>query len=119
MKQRNYSWGDVFTGNIMSSLSFPILMQSTLSGIFNKKIRFEITNKGQGGRLPYIVLWPWMLIMLLNLAAIINGFFRYSENHYAIGINMFWCLYHIWLVSNIFKFNKSPVVKEKTILNHT
>lgn len=119
MKQRNYSWKDVFTGNIMSSLSFPILMQSTLSGIFNKKIRFEITDKGQSQRLPYLKLWPWMLVILINLIAIINGFFRYQENHYAIGINMFWCLYHIWLVSNIFKFNKKPIIKEKTILNYT
>ncbi|MFZ4631794.1 MAG: glycosyltransferase family 2 protein [Patescibacteria group bacterium] len=111
MKGRNYSMKDVFTGNIMSSLSFPILMQSTLSGILNKKISFQITDKGKSDILPVWKLWPWIIVILFNLLAIIKGFSRLQENYYAIGINMFWCTYHVLLLSNIFKLNKIPKYK--------
>ena len=119
MKRRNYKDRDVFIGTMMSSLSFPILMQSTLSGLFNKKMTFQITNKGRGETMPLINMWPWILIILINIAAIINGGLRYSENHYAIGINMFWCLYHIIFISGIFKLNKMPKIKNKKVLNYT
>ncbi len=119
MKGRNYSAKDIFIGNIMSSLSFPILMQSTISAILNKKIAFQITDKGKSDIMPFWRLWPWILIILFNLAAIIKGAYRYDENHYAIGINMFWCAYHILLLSNIFRLNKIPKPNEKEILNYT
>jgi cellulose synthase (UDP-forming) len=119
MKKRNYKISDVFVGTIMSSLSFPILIQSTLSALLNRKMTFVITEKGVGKTLPIYSLWPWMVVILFNAAAIINGFFRYHENHYAIGINIFWCSYHLILLLGIFKLNKRPKIEEKTILNYT
>jgi cellulose synthase (UDP-forming) len=119
MKGRNYSIRDVFMGTIMGSISFPILMQSTLAAIMNKKMIFQITNKGKGGIVPFWRLWPWMFVLIVNFFAIINGFLRYSENHYAIGINIFWCIYHFILISTIFKLNREPNFQEKNILNYT
>jgi cellulose synthase (UDP-forming) len=118
MKKRHYKVKDVFIGTIMSSLSFPILIQSTLAALLNKKMRFEVTNKGQGKSLPLIYLWPWILVIIINLAAIIVGIFRYPENHYAIGINIFWCTYHLILLLSIFKLNQEPKNKEKNILKY-
>ena len=119
MKKRKYKMKDVFIGTIMSSISFPILIQSTLTGLLNKKMTFEVTDKGRGDNLPIIYLWPWIIVILINLAAIINGFFRYSENHYSIGINIFWCSYHLILLLGIFGLNKKPKINEKTILKYT
>ena len=111
MKGRNYTIKDVFRGNVMSSLSFPILMQATLSGILNKKIAFQITDKGKSEIMPIWKLWPWILIVIFNILAVIKGFYRLEENYYAIGINIFWCTYHILLISSIFRLNKTPKYK--------
>lgn len=119
MKKRHYKVSDVFMGTIMSSLTFPVLIQSTLAALFNKKMTFEITNKGKGENLPLIMLWPWFIVIIFNIAAIIVGFSRYHENHYAIGINIFWCFYHLVLVSSVFRLNRMPKIKEKNILNYT
>jgi cellulose synthase (UDP-forming) len=119
MKKRNYKVSDVFIGTIMSSLSFPILIQSTLSALLNKKMIFQITNKGKGEVFPIWMLWPWIFVIIINVAAIVQGVLRYNENHYAIGINIFWCSYHLLLLISIFKFNKMPITKEKSILNYT
>lgn len=119
MRGRNYSFRDVFTGTIMSSISFPILMQSTLGALMNKKMIFQITNKGKGSVVPFWKLWPWTLVLIVIFFAIVNGILRYPENHYAIGINIFWCVYHFILISNVFRLNKMPQVKEKNILNYT
>jgi len=113
MKKRHYKVRDVFVGTMMSSISFPILMQATLSGLFNKKMAFKITDKGRGKKMPWIALWPWIIMVAINIAALINGILRYSENHYAIGINMFWCFYHLILISSIFRLNKIPKLYEK------
>ncbi len=119
MNRRNYKLKDVFMGTIMSSISFPILMQSTLSALLNKKMTFQITNKGKGETLPLLMLWPWIFVIMFNIAAIARGVMRYPENHYAIGINIFWCLYHTLLLLSIFRLNKMPKIKEKSILNYT
>lgn len=109
MKNRNYKIKDVFTGNIMSSLNFPILMQSTISALLNKKLSFQITDKGPGKTLPFLALWPWTIVIAFNLLAFANGFFRFTENPYAIGVNMFWCFYHVILIANIYRFNESVI----------
>lgn len=119
MKKRNYKVTDIFIGTIMSSLSFPILMQSTLSALFNKKMTFQITNKGKGEKIPLLLLWPWIFVIMINAAAIVNGLIRFSENYYAIGINIFWCSYHLILLLSIFKLNQEAKIKEKNILNYT
>lgn len=119
MKKRNYKIRDVFTGIIMGSLSYPILIKSTTAAIFGKKATFEVTDKGKTGKLSFWKLWPWTAMIALNLLAVVNGFFRLSENYYAIGINMVWCLYHTSLLFYIFKLNKSPKLEKNKVLNYT
>ncbi len=116
MKKRNYRLRDVFYGVIMGSLSYPILMSSTLGALFGKRVTFQVTDKGKTGQLSFAQLWPWTLMLTINLLAVINGFFRLSENYYAVGINMFWCLYHSLLLMNIFILNKKPKIIKNDIL---
>ncbi len=110
MKRRHYKAKNVFTGIIMGSISYPVLIKSTTAAIFGKKITFEITDKGKTGKMSFWKLWPWTAMIALNLLAITNGLLHIAENYYAIGINIFWCAYHSLLLSNIFKLNKSPKI---------
>lgn len=119
MKKRNYKIKDVFVGIIMGSLSYPVLIASTTAAILNKKISFQITDKGKTGRLSFWKLWPWTIMIAINLLAIGRGLLNFSENPYAMGINILWCAYHSILLSNIFHLNKSPKIERNALLNYT
>ena len=46
-------------------------------------------------------------------------FLKFSENRYAIGINMVWCAYHFILLSNIYHLNTNPKITKNNLLNFT
>lgn len=117
MKKRHYGFGNVYHGIILGSLSFPVLVGSTLKGILGVKTPFITTPKGEVNRLSIPALLPWIIMIALNALAIIVGMFKFSAQPYAIGINIFWCLYHTFLLSHVFYFNKLPELNP-LILNY-
>lgn len=116
MERRNYKLRDIFIGIIMASVSFPVLMKASLFGVLGIKTKFQITNKGQAGRTSLWSLWPWTFMIVLALTAIGFGFTKLMANPYAVAINIVWCLYHIILISNVYRFNKTPTKGKKSIL---
>ncbi|MCX6795158.1 MAG: glycosyltransferase [Candidatus Falkowbacteria bacterium] len=119
MKKRHYQLKDVFSGIIMGSLSYPALIQSSTAAIFGRKSTFVVTDKRGTGNLSFWKLWPWTVMIALNIAAITNGLFHLSENYYAIGINILWCTYHALLLSRVFKLNRRPQAEKNQVLNYT
>jgi len=108
MRSRNYKPKSIFTGMIMGYLTFPILMMATFKGFFGRKLSFVVTVKNVIDQLKWWELWPWLVMIGLNLAAIINGIFNWMTNPYAMAVNIFWCLYHLAILSNIFELNRKP-----------
>ena len=47
-------------------------------------------------------------MILLNIAALIVGGFRFESNPWPMGANMFWCFYHLMILAQIFRYNKLP-----------
>jgi cellulose synthase (UDP-forming) len=119
MKDRHYRFKDVFVGMTINYINFPILIKASIAALLNIKLKFQITAKGKSESVPLITLWPWMLMIAINAAAIISGFLRFSENHYAMTINIIWCTYHLIILVQIFKLNKKPDIKKLNILNYT
>lgn len=115
MKKRHYQITDVFHGIIMGSLSFPVLMTSTLLGFLGKKMRFEVTKKGASEVMPLLSLWPWFSIGGLNILAIGIGFAKLSTNPYALGVNIFWCTYHLFILMHIVYFNQRVIDKKDNL----
>lgn len=107
MHERHYTLKQIYTGLILGSLCFPILMKSTLLGLVGKKMTFVVTTKGGRERLDWKGLWPYGVMMGLNISAIVVGAMRFRANPYAVGVNMFWAAYHIFILANIFRFNGS------------
>jgi len=105
MKKGNYKIIDVYHGSILSSLIFPVLMISTLNGLLNKKIKFRVTPKDESNTMPFIQLWPWTIMIVFCILAIIIGILKFSTNPYAYGVNIFWCAYHVFILSHIYYFN--------------
>lgn len=108
MRNRNYGFSEVYNGIILGSLNFPVLMVATAEGIFGKKMTFQKTPKGLNDKMTFISLWPWHLMIVFNLVAIFFGILNFRLNPYAMGINIFWCVYHIFLLSHIYHLNKVP-----------
>jgi cellulose synthase (UDP-forming) len=115
MTKRHYHFSQIYYGVVLGILSFPILMKAAVYGLINKKIGFVITTKGQKDTLPLKALWPYFAMIFLNMIAFIFGFYRIykGENIYAIAVNMFWVLYHLFLLFHIFIFNQESVVADE------
>jgi cellulose synthase (UDP-forming) len=115
MLRRHYKAGDIYRGMIMGSVMFPVLISASIAGVFGRKNKFTITPKGKSEKVPFANLWPWHLVIIFNLIAIVFGIVKYPFNPYAIGINIFWAVYHIFILSHIYYFNREPHIQKITI----
>lgn len=108
MKRRNYPLDQVYRGSILAFLTFPVLITALAKGLLNKKMAFTVTPKGDSGTIPLASLWPWHVAIALNMAAIIAGGFKMPGHEVAVGINIAWCAYHVFLLSYVYYFNAKP-----------
>lgn len=108
LQLRGYSLGDMALGQLIAFASFPVHCKAALLGILGVKGRFVVTPKGGSVALPLRDLKMQLAMVLLNFTAIVWGANRlYYEGNpaWAIGVNMFWSLYHCLLLSSVFYFN--------------
>lgn len=110
MKERHYNFKQVYYGLILGTLSFPILMKAALYGLLGKRMSFVITTKGKSETIPFLYLWPYLIMIGLNIAAIVYGIIRLEDSPYAISVNIFWAFYHLFILSKIFYFNQMPEI---------
>jgi len=119
LRKRNYSMTDVFKGQMLMWVTFPVFMSASIKGLFKKKKKFEVTSKKGGSVYPFTKLLPQIVFSLLCFIAVIWGFNRlYYEkyNTLAIIINMIWTLYNFGVMSSLLYFNVSKKVMEKKTL---
>lgn len=107
MLKRNYSFGDIYHGSIMSFLSFPVYMRAVLNGLLGRKSSFVKTPKGKQKSMPLSALWPYTVMIALNLIALVFGAWRIfaTGDPYSYAVNMVWCSYHIFILSHIYYLN--------------
>jgi cellulose synthase (UDP-forming) len=112
MEARGYSVRDTLLGQQINFACFPVHMSAAVAGIFGMKRPFGVTPKGgEGGKATWLSLWPQLLMLVLSAAAFVWGTYKYvvglDRNTAAIIINSLWALYHAFLLSGIFRLNKS------------
>jgi len=110
MRERHYNFRQIYSGLILGSLCFPLLMRAALYGLFGRRMKFVVTAKGRSEVLPLADLWPYLVMIALNAVAIGFGLMRIRQNPSAISVNMFWAGYHLFILWNIFYFNQLPVL---------
>ena len=110
MKERHYNFSQIYYGLILGSLCFPLLMKAAVYGLFGKRMTFVVTTKGKAEVMPLSALWPYGVMMGLNIAALVTGLLKFRTAPYAMGVNMFWAAYHLFILWNIFYFNQLPVL---------
>ncbi|WP_123580579.1 glycosyltransferase [Abditibacterium utsteinense] len=110
MERRGYSLGETILGQQIGFLSFPIHMKSAFSVLMGHKRPFGVTPKGVGGRISWWALWPQISLMLFSLGAFLAGVSRIvmgrDSDVTAVGLNSLWALYHVWMLSGIFRLNQ-------------
>jgi cellulose synthase (UDP-forming) len=112
LKERNYTLGDLFKGQVAGFITFPVYLKAALFSLFGRKATFGITSKLKGNFVAYSKLWPQILLLLCNYVAIVWGINRFIyERNLAIIINCFWAFYHFLLLSSIFYFNEKIIPK--------
>lgn len=110
MKERGFSASKIYHGSIVSFLIFPTLMLASINGLIGKDISFGVTGKGKVEKLPLKSLWPQIFMIMLSVAALISGAYTIlgGANPAPIVVNMAWVGYHIFVLSNVFHYNKLP-----------
>ena len=107
LKERNYKGKDLFLGQLLGSITFPVYIRAAISAIIGKKTTFGITQKTKGAAISYLPLWPQISLLIINYIAIVWGVNRFMyEREPAIIINCFWAFYHCLILSSVFYFNE-------------
>lgn len=107
LRARNYSIRDLFLGQVLAVSTFSVYIRAAFASLLGLKITFGITEKIKGKAIPYLKLWPQILMILVNFIAVIWAVNRFIyERNPAVLVNGFWALYHFMLLSGIFYFNQ-------------
>jgi cellulose synthase (UDP-forming) len=113
LRDRTYRRRDIYYGLLLASVAFPVYMKASLLGLIGIRGRFGITPKSGSSSLPLRALWAQVLAMTVTLAAAVwglNRLFYIQEPAMALLVNIFWCVYNSWLISNVFYFNRAEAV---------
>jgi cellulose synthase (UDP-forming) len=109
LRDRTYRRRDIYYGLLLANVAFPVYMKASMLGLIGIRGRFGVTPKSGGSSLPLRALWAQVLVMTITLAAAVwglNRLFYIREPAMALLVNIFWCLYNSWLISNVFYFNQ-------------
>ena len=108
LKERNYNIKDLFIGQLLMSITFPVYIKASILALLGIRGSFVITPKTGSAALPLKDLWAQLFLLTVSFAAIIWGLNRlyYEQNPIgALIVNILWCLYHLIILSSVLYFN--------------
>lgn len=109
LKARNYHVKDLFYGQLLAAVSFPVYLKASVQALLGIRGKFLVTGKGGASVLPLIDLWPQLLMAAFCFSAIVWGMNRivYERTDiFAIAVNIFWSLYHFAILITVLYFRK-------------
>ena len=115
LRQRHYRMKDLMLGQLLIAVSFPVYIKASLQALIGIKGRFVVTPKGVGAALPIRDIWPQLLLLGINAAAVVWGLNRLWFEREPVGalvVNTLWAVYHCALLSSVFYFN-TPRAQEE------
>lgn len=107
LRHRHYRPQDLILGQLLGATTFFVYTKAALAALSGMKISFGVTPKLKGGAVPYRMLWPQILVLMINFIAAVWAVNRFVyEHNAALIVNAFWAFYHFCLFSSIFYFNR-------------
>lgn len=110
LSRRRYRIKELFTGIVLTPITFPVYMRASLLAMIGVRGTFGITPKGGSSSLPLRALWPQLLLASACAFSLAWGVLRIyyeREPFAALLVNCFWCLYHLLILSLVLYFNFS------------
>ncbi len=108
LKKRQYPVKELFLGQLLLVITFPVYIRATVLGLLGIKGRFQVTPKGQSRTLPLRSLWVQLTLATLQFAGLVwaaNRLVYEQEPLWALVVNMIWCTYHLLSLSFVLYFN--------------
>ncbi|MGM0608763.1 MAG: glycosyltransferase family 2 protein [Candidatus Muiribacteriota bacterium] len=114
LQTRNYKAKELIIGQFLTIITFPVYIKAVTLALLGIKGSFGVTPKEGSNIISYKKLWVQVLFICINFSAVIWGInkmvFDASVN-WSIMISVFWCLYHVFILSFIFYFNTEGEIK--------
>jgi len=110
LSRRSYHIKEIFTGLVLTPITFPVYMKASFLAVLGVRGTFGITPKGGSTSLPLTALWPQLLLAFFCSFAFVWGLMRLYYEHgpvSALLVNSFWCLYHFLILTSVLYFNFS------------
>jgi len=106
LARRHYKAKDLFIGQLLATITFPVYINGALAAIFGKKITFGVTGKTRSSAIGYLNIWPQILMIFINFIAFTWGMNRFFyERNTAVLVNGVWVLYYFAVLCSVFYFN--------------
>lgn len=107
MKKLDYTYPQIWQSQLLMFISLPTYVVATFAGFLGLKNTFKITNKERIGNVPYLQLWPQIVLCMINLSAIVWGVSRFMyERNVGLLISCGWIAYHFFQLLSVFYFNE-------------
>ncbi len=109
LRELGYRFRDIVIGQLLGAVTFPVYLKASLLALIGVKGSFGVTPKAGTAALPLRRIWAQVGLAALTFSAIVWGANRLLYERQpaaAIAVNMFWCLYHLCILSTIFYFNR-------------
>jgi cellulose synthase (UDP-forming) len=107
MRRLGYTYPQIWQSQLLLFISLPTYVVATLAGMLGVKASFRITNKESISVIPYRLLWPQLLLCLINLSAVIWSVNRFAyERNPAVLVSGGWIAYHLLQMLSVFYFNE-------------
>jgi len=116
LKKRHYKGSDIFKGQALLWITFPVFIKAAIYGLIGKKKKFEVTSKLGAQIYPFSKLLPQIIFGLICFFSVIWGLNRlyYERYHvFAVIANSIWTFYNFGIMMSIFYFNSPKKIKKK------
>jgi len=106
LTRRNYKVKDLFLGQLLATVTFPVYLNGAIVAILGVKTTFGVTGKVRSSALGYLSIWPQIFMIFLNFIAFTWGINRFFyERDAAVLVNGIWTLYYFAVLCSVFYFN--------------
>ena len=77
LKTRKYSMKNLFLGQLLVAITFPLHIKAAVAALLNWKVTFQVTDKRKDGSLSYSKMIPQLFFFFFSFSACIWGLNRF------------------------------------------
>ena len=111
MVKKKYKLSNMIKVQMLTALSMPVYLSASIVGLLNiNKKGFQVTPKGNSNNVPWLSLWPQLLLISVVFVTFAWGAMRIITNDGVVcilGIKVFWMGFQLILLRRLFNLNRT------------